>query len=236
MVKKLYIVFAENSYCMLNNEYFGKGDNCVIGYHDPRKATHFTTRKEAVEFSQTFKRECKIEDVENHLKKFDEFNGVYRTLPLLNNKVNIKYDGEKHKPADVLKWWMKYKKLPENSVTSEVYGTWPKLYSTFTHLWDCVSYYNSKYTELYHTVQFRVPRESKFVGFKKELSKVLDFITYTKDDYKILPIFDHELSEYETRYLYYKSDTDCKIIGRHEIFKGTLEKCFETIQRSYYYD
>lgn len=235
MAKK-YLVFAENQFCMLKNEYFGLGDNCVIGYHDPRKCTHFSTKKEAKEFAVTFNRETKIEEVEKHLKAFDKFNGVYRTLPLIDRGINVKYDPKKDTPDKILQWWMRYQLLPEGSVSSEIYRSWPYPYSVFKHLWSFVKYHSKDYKEFYFSVQIRTSRDGVFKEFKKEIYKILDTITYTEGEYKILQIFDHELSEYECRFFLYKSDRDCKIKGdRRDLFKGTMEQCFEEMRKNYYY-
>ena len=170
------------------------------------------------------------------MEALDKFNGVYRTLPLIKPEVNRKYDPKKDTPDTILDWWMQYKLLPEGSVTSETYASWPSPYSAFKHLWSFVGYHSKNYKEIYRSMQIRTAKDGSFKDFKHELNKVLDYINYTENEYKILPIFDHELSEYECRFFLYRNDQDCKIKGdRRDLFKGTMEQCFGEMRRNYYY-
>ncbi len=231
-----YLVYFENQFCLLGKEYFGEVGGKIIGYHHPAGAKLFKTKKEAKEFASLFDLQTKIEEAEPHFEAFRSCDYVYREITKLNPSLDRKYNNEK--PDEVLKWWMEYKKAPEKATSYKSYETWPKLYSIFTYLWDLQSYYNREYTELYHTVQVRFPKNGDVKDFIKELDKVLDFVTYTAEGYKVFPIFDHTLSEYGTSYLHYKSPHDCKIVkGSWTVIPGTITHLFTNhLVRDYYYE
>jgi hypothetical protein len=222
-----------NSFTLTKNEYFGKGDKCVIGYHDPRKATLFATEEEAREFASTFNMETRIGEAETHFKLFEKVDYVYRRLTVIDPVLNRKYNNED--ANEVIKWWIEYSNSPEGSVSTEIYLTWPNLYSMCKHLWS--SYTITELEEKCNSFQIYTSTDGKFEEFKTELMKVMDHVTFTEDGYKKFAIFDHELSEYETRYFLYKNDNDCKIRSRYsDRCQGTMEKCFDLMKREYFYN
>ena len=223
---------------MVGREYFGMGDGVVISYHNPYKADLFNTKKEAKKFASTFyigSLELVIDEALPNYRRYDNSDNVYRKIPLINTTMNVKYNGEGMK--EVVKWWMTYHKSEHNSIEDRVYSSWPQLYMMCKHLWGVSGYIDKKGTKM-TTIQFCVAPDSKLSEFKKELKLVLGDITYTQDGYKVMSIFDHECSEYESRFLYYKDDTDCKIMNHsgRELGKGTLETCFEIMKTYYYYN
>lgn len=234
-----YLVFFKNSYCLTGHEYFSLKEGKILGSHSPHNADTFKTQKEAKEFASLFDLETEIGLVEDHIEIFKKCDYVYREFPALDDHVNVRYNPNQTK-EEVIEWWKNYKLLPEKSVSFECYRTWPKLYTVTDYLWDLNSYYNRDYTELYHTCQIKSPKNGNFNDFKKEFELIKDFVTYEKDGYKIFPIFDHELSECETRHLYYKSDEDCEILGGYSgkvpLFKGDLQKCFNKIRDNFWYE
>ena len=231
-----YLVFFENQFCLLGKEYFGEFDGKIIGYHNPSFAKLFDSKESAKKFASLFHLDTKIEEAEPHLEAFKACDYIYRQIVKLDPRLNRKYKEENR--DEVLNWWMEYKKAPENSISYDSYKTWPKLYSLFTYLWDVQSYNDRDYKNSYHTVQVRFPKDGVVTDFIKELSKVLDFVTYEKEGYKILPIFDHTLSEFGTAYLYYKSTQDCKIVrGSWTVIPGTITHLFNNhLIKDYYYE
>jgi hypothetical protein len=231
-----YLVYMKNDFCLTGKEYFGDSEGKIIGYHNPRLATLFSTKKEALRFCSTFDMDgIKIDLKEKHFNSFDNCKYVYREIPKVNYTHSKKYTTET--PNEVLEWWMNYKNLPERSVKYDDYKTWPKLYSLFTYLWDLSTYNSRDYKEQYMTCQIKVPKNSTLESFKKEFNLVLDYCSFFQDGYKTFPIFDHELSEYESRYFLYKDDGDCKITnGNYDRFSGTLEECFNKIKQEYWYE
>ena len=230
-----YLVFMENNFCLIGKEYFGDSEGIIIGYHNPRLATLFNTKEEAQNFCKTFDLEdVKIDRKEKHYKSFDKCNYVYRQINKIDNTHSRNFNSET--PEEILEWWKKTKSLPEKSVKFEHYRTWPHLFSVFDHLWDLVSYNSRDYKEQYQTCQIKVLIDSSLESFKKELDLVLVYCTFFQDGYKVFPIIDHELSEYESRYFLYKDDSDCKITnGNYDKFSGTLEQCLNKMKQQYWY-
>jgi hypothetical protein len=230
-----YLVYMKNDFCLTGKEYFGDSEGKIIGYHNPRLATLFSTKKEALRFCTTFDMDgVKIDLKERHFKSFDDCKYVFREIPKVNYTHSKKYTVET--PKEVLEWWMQYKNLPERSVKYDDYKTWPKLYSLFTYLFDLATYNSRDYKEKYETCQIKVPKSGNIKDFRAELNLVLDFCTFFNEGYKVFPIFDHELSQYESRYFLYKSDDDCQITnGSYTKFEGTFEEVFNKIRNEYYY-
>lgn len=235
----MYLVYVDNDFCVTGREYFIQKEGSVISTHNPNLATHFQTQKEAKSFAATFTLHSlkkKVVKVSGELTRFKNCDWIYRReIPLLDKDLDRAYDDEG--PEEVLKFWLEYQKLPEGSISYENYSTWPDLFSCFKYLWTTQGYHDIKdYSKTYHTVQIRVPKDGVYEDFKEEIGKVLDHVTYTEDGYKILPIIDHELSQYESRSLYYKSEKDCMIGGRFPDGELTLKECFEIMKRMYYYE
>ena len=229
-----YLVYLENDFTLLKNEYFGYGDNVVVGYHDPHKAALFKTKKEAKAFASTFSLDTKIGKADEHFKLFENTDYVYRQIPLIDKKLNKKYNDEK--ADEVIKWWINYRNAHDFQVTYDVFETWPKLYSMCKHLWDVESYHNRDYSEKYHTFKIKTDRGGSFDEFKKEIDKVIDDVTFLQDGYKKLSIIDHELSQYECRYFLYKDENDCTIASTYYTYKkGTMKECFDYMKNHYYY-
>ena len=92
------------------------------------------------------------------------------------------------------------------------------------------------------TFKLKVERAAEYITFKKELKILLPHITHIDEDgFAIMSIFDHECSEYESRYFLYDKDPakDEHHIKNHYdrvLFSGTLKQCFEEIRTRYYYE
>jgi hypothetical protein len=233
-----YITCMKNDWTLLGYEYFAPGNGVIIGFHDPRKAKRFQTKKEAEDFLKLFDMsEAKIENVEKHIQKFDQCDYKYREIPMLDTGLDIPYNF--HTPDEVIEWWKKIQTVPDKTVSSKNYGTWPKLWSITNHLWDVAKYNSRDYKEMYHTVQVYTQKEGNFESFKKDIDKVIDFCTFVDEEgYKVLPIFDKDLSKHGTRYFLYKSPDDCRVSeGRFgSPFKGNMEKCFSYMHTRFWYE
>ncbi len=235
----MYLVFVKNEFTLTGNEYFGSDENSIIGYHDPNRATHFLTQKEARKFCKLFDYDNKkIDLVENHIKAFSKCNYVYRKLPKLNPSIDFKYDPSIHTEEDILKWRISCRKSHEKEVSYSSYKTWPELWQHFKHLRSVESYHSKDYKTKMLTVTISTRRDSLFSEFVKEFKRVLDVCSYVDDDgRKLFPIFDHELSEYECRYLVFGGEEDCAITnGRYEKHTGTLEEIFHLMKMCYWYE
>ena len=220
-------------------EYFSKGEdgNSVMSYHNPRLAEIFKTKKDASEFASTFKMETQIEPAQKHFDLFDKCEYFYRKLPLLNHTLNVPYKGTETK-EEILQWWKAYSKGEEDTVSYKAYRTWPHPYSFCEHLWDVQKYHTKDRKDYVHSFSIYTSNNGDFEKFKEELGLVIDFVDLKNDEgYKMLRIFDYELSEYETRSLLYKSESDCKVDGNYrEHISGDLKKCFEYIRSNFYYN
>ena len=234
----MYVVYAKNHFTLLGKEYFGTDGKKILGFHDPSRASHFKTKKEAQEFCKLFDcQDRKIEPLDQHLKLFNEFDYKYRELPMLNPELDYKYDPEKHDAMDVLKWELKSTKAPEKSYSYETYRTWPDLCSVFKHLHGTSSYYTPDHKSTMHTVDLKTCRDGVYEEFLSEFRLVLDYCNYIDEEgRKIFPIFEHELNQYERRRLAFGGEENCAIEGRYsQIFEGTLKECFEEMKKHYWY-
>lgn len=238
----MYIVCAKNDFCLLGYEYFGKSKDSksAVGYHDPRLADLFNTKKEAQEFARKFDYKTNIEDADKHFKKFEKATYVYRRIPFVDNTKSIKYDPLIHSNLDVLNFFIDYRTGNEKAVRYEDYTTWPQIWSVFKYLWEVQQYNSKDYKSRYTTFSLCVRRDKSptFEEFKKEFELVKDHCTYMSEDgYKVFPIFDKDLSEWGTRYLYYKDDLDCKIVeSMWQEHEGSLEKCYNLMLSRFYYE
>lgn len=235
---KKYVVYMTNQFCLLGREYMKLEGKFVVGLHNPNLADHFSTMKAAKALQSKIKYDTKVCELQPELDLFAKTNWVYRKIAIMNEDLNVKYDSNTMDKMHVLNWWNKIKRAPESAVSQAVYSSYPNLYSLFKHLCDAQSYYSKDYKNLYHSYHILTPKDGSFKEFKKELSLVLENVTYLTDDgYKVFPIFDNSLSEHGTRYLYYKSEDDCKLKVSHytEPKSTSLEECFKEMCRSYYY-
>jgi len=235
----MYVVYTKNQFTLLGKEYFGTDGKHIIGFHDPRRASHFETKEDAEEFCKLFDYEDrKIEPLSKHVKLFEKCNYQYRKLSMLDPTVNVKYDPKKHDAMAVLEWRMRHKKLPEKTVSYETYRTWPDLYQVFKHLHSLTSYHSRDYKQLFYSAQLKTAKNGTYEEFLIELKLVLNYCTLVDDEgRKIFEIFDHELCEYEKRSIAFGGEEGCAITnGRYDIFEGTLKECFEKMRREYWYE
>jgi hypothetical protein len=236
----VYIVCSKNQFCLNGWEYFGlsKDGSKIIGYHDPNLADKFKTVKDAKVFSSRFDYDTKVEKLDKHQKIFVNSDYVYRSIPLIDTSMSIKYDADKHTQIDVLNFKINHRKRSDKSIRYEDYRTWPELWSVFKHLWSFESYSKNNGAVQMFTCSIRVNKKSDFKEFKEDLELVKPHCTFVSDDgYLVFPIFDHDLSEYGTRYLHYKTDEDCKIVeSRWSEYVGDLKKCFDIMEAKFYYD
>lgn len=236
---KKYVVYMDNQFCLLKREYFSEKKGIIIGYHNPMMATWFYSKKEAKAFQNKIAMETKISSFQKEYDRFTKTTWEYRKITPINDKLNIPYKGEdKYK---VLEWWKATKALPESSIKYEVYKTWPKLSSVFTHLWDYQGYHSLEdRSKTYHSYSIRTSKTGNINEFKKELELVLDDITYVSEEgYKLLSVFEHNLGAGGSSYSFcYKSEKDCKIVGNYgrEIRKGSLTKCFDYLKQELWYE
>ena len=125
-------------------------------------------------------------------------------------------------------------------VRYEDYTTWPQLYSIYEHIFNNTHFIDERGTTTSVSFSMRIERKKTFdiKVFQEELKIILPFITRKKDDYYIIDIFDHFLSENGNSCdFYYKNDDDCFIKGRWTDKIGdNLESCLLYWQRERYYD
>ena len=208
--------------------------------YDLEKATVFNTKKAAKNAINDFNmvEYCEILKLEEELPKFLEWKAggmIRRSLPKLNKSYSRPYNGEGLE--DVIDWHL-YLKEHEDEISYTDYKTWPDVHEFLDNFYKTESYWEGDYGKLVHSFKLMVSKEANYSKFKKELNKLTPYVSYKEDDYLIFSIFDHELSEYESRYFHYKSDKDCKIMddrGNTKL-KGTLKECFNKIKQYYYYE
>lgn len=203
-------------------------------------ATKFKTSEEAINWSKkntTFGEYAKA-DKESFLRI--EFNGwlnsgmLRRTFGQLS-VFNRPYNEES--PEEVLRWRVGCALSSDAEIQYENYKTWPSLYSVFSHLHAVESYWDDSYTNKSLSFKVYTPKNGKLKNFQYELSLILPYCTYKTNDYYSFSIFDHELSENDCRRFLYKSEKDCKIVGRWvEYKKGTLKECFEHMRENFWYE
>lgn len=235
-----YIIAYYNSLISIN-EYFRLENNQLVSYFDPEKATLFESTEKAnifikeyvasdLEFVVKPLEQC-VEKYKNKLKEGFKFN----TLPLKNKKLSVKYNGESAKK--VLDWWIQVKTNSEETIKYEDYKTWPHLYQKFKclHDIDCFHDYETNSREI--TFSFRVQPTTTFEDLNKEFNLIKNHITYTdKKGNKIITIIDHQLNQYDSRYLIILPNNKYRLKGRHSIYsEGTFEEVFDFWKTNFYY-
>ena len=234
----MYIVYTDNTFTLLNKEYFSKKGDEIIGFHNPELATRFGTKEEAKAFQSEISLKTKITTIDEECELFKKTDWVYRKFKCVNKTLNIPYKKGDDK-VSVLNWWMRYNKSNDRETTYDVYSTYPKLYSLFSHLWNISRYTSKNYVNKYITAEIYTNQEGTYNDFLEELNLVINDVTYLSEDgYKILPIFDKDLSEYGSRYLYFKDVNDCYIQEgyRTNMNKSTLSECFKKMTKEFYYE
>jgi hypothetical protein len=237
----LYIIKTFDSY------YVQAGETSWNEIHDPNFATTFSSKKKAetwmkehttfAGYAKYLPRTTEVTDYNERMK----VGIVRRTLAYVDNSFSRPYNKEKDTPMDVLDWRYKYKD-EGSEVRSEDYSTWPDLSQLFKHLMSVESYFDSKREGTLRTFQIKVAPNSTFAGFIKELRFIIDkieLIDNPYDGYKMIKIFDHNLSEYDTYFIHYKNDDDVKVCGSRHILThcaGNIEKVFDYIKQNLYYD
>lgn len=232
-----YVVYMKNDNCVTNKEFFKDCGVQVEGHHDPEKATAFKTKKEANEFKkQLYFDKLKTMLLSEAIKEYGKSPSLYRSFPKLDKSINVPYDSSMSL-EDIIDFYRKYSQAGSFKTSYEVFASYPKLYSITKYLWDVESYTSKDYKKKYTTFCVKTERVGEYKEFLKEFNLVVDKCDFTKDGYKIFPIIDYELNEYESRKLFYKDENDCKIVGSYsEIASGTLKEMFNLMKSSFYYE
>jgi len=211
--------------------------------YNPKFATRFNTKKEALEFINTYSSMAefsKVVEASDAIDTYDKWANsgtVRRTLSCINTAKSRPYNGESL--DEVIDWWI-YQKHNDDEIKYKHYQTWPELYSICKHLWDVSAYHNGDYSELYIAFDIRTSRDGIFEEFEAELNKVIDKVTYKDDDgYLIFPVFDHYLSEHgnSVSLLIHPETKKVKVSGRWrgEDF-ASLEDAFNYLKLERYYE
>jgi hypothetical protein len=182
--------------------YLRIGSTTADEVYDPSVATQFSSKKEAQEWIErnfSMKEHCEIVKRDREAESFKQWckeGMLRRVLPLVDQKVSVKYNGQKKE--DVFRWWANYRKQPEGTVAFEAYRSWPSLYEVFTYLHAIQTYASSDYSEKFYSLEICVPSNGKFADFQKEwkfATKELEITHKDEDGNLIVDIFDHYLCE-----------------------------------------
>lgn len=233
---KQYVIRSFDRYWLMNRE------DEISEVHDLMFATTFKRKKDAqaVIDSISIGEYCEIVELTDDLVRAnDEWISqgmIRRTIPKFTS---TKYNGEG--VEEVIKFY-RFHIQNEAKVAYEDYKTWPIVGDFLDNFYDCV-FFRDEDGNSSGSVQIKVERDkSTFEDFEDELEIVKPFVDRVTEldgkEYKIFPIFDHELSCHETRNLLYHDHNDCKISGRFDRhhLSGTLEECYNLIKRSFYYE
>lgn len=217
----------------------------VLELYNPTNATRFSCSEDAIAFVKQktsrgeYAKAITIEEAFEKWNKFTDPDNVRRTFKKVNESFSRKYDSEKDKPFDVLKMRLAMREN-DGFVRYEDYETWPSLYCLYEHIFDNAHFIDERGTTTSVSFSMRIGRKKIFdiKVFQEELKTILPFITRKKDDYYIIDIFDHFLSENRNSCnFYYKNDDDCFIEGSWvDKVGGNLESGLLYWQRERYYD
>ena len=209
--------------------------------YDPSFATQFKSKsgpriwgKANTTFGEYVKSLKADEEIEKY-KKWASEGTVRRSFNLVDKNMSRKYNNEN--PLEILNWWYKAKTSDEDLIRYEDYKTWPQLYEVFEHIWECRQVY-SNITHLSLELCFEISskQDASYEKFKEEFELISHLHTFEEDGYKSFPIHDHYLCEGGNKVsLLYKTDTDCKVVGRwQESIRGSLKDCFDYIKKERY--
>lgn len=226
---------------MFDKYYLRNHDDYIEEIYRLDCATVFNSKSEAKKVigNISYEDHCKIVPYEKELeafKKYFDSGMIRRTINKINKEYSRPYDEENDTISDVINFYI-FNSENNEEVKYTHYRTWPRLYLLTKTFFEHQAFWDLSYKNIYHSFQIAINKKVSFEDFKKEFNLFKDYVTFKEEDYLIFRIFDHELSEYETRSLLFKNEEDCKITGRYsDIFSGTLEECFKVIQKDFYYD
>lgn len=239
-----YVVTFDNDF--LGPEYFRLQGDRLCTVLVPEKADRFATKKKAKEFIAQYNgtsmslRVVPYDDAQCEWEDKLEEGVPMREFPIKAN-LSRPFNGED--ANGVLKWWIQYGKdyceHGDGRISYEDYRTWPELYSVCDHIWSKACFVSHDYSETYLSFQIYTRRDGKYGDFKRELMKVLPHVTYVDDDgNKVLPIFDHFLSEHGNSVSLVITGKDkAKVVGRYDSrVEGSLRDCFDYMRRERYYE
>ena len=212
--------------------------------YDLNHATAFETKKDAVKVCNSciYSDNFKVVSFESEKKLFDKWakNGMLRRkLDKVDKRVSRPYNGES---LEGVLEFLKIMRKPSNSmkISYEDRATWPEIYTVSKFITSTGTYYqNDDREKEYFSVSISVNRDSVFEEFKEEIELLLKFVDFYKEGYLFLSIIDNELSEFEIRYFLLSPDLKTAKIVNHydrELFKGSLEECFNEMRKEYYYN
>jgi hypothetical protein len=225
----------------LFDEYWLRDANDHIDeVYDLEAATQFKTKKaaKALIASVTLSEYCKIQKYADILPDFLEWkkNGmVRREIPKITEE-SRKYDGE---GLEEVIAFHKYHHTHQQEIRYKDYATWPDVEDFLECFYKTGHYHSMDATETMTTFSVKVNQTAEYEIFKKELELLVPHVTWFDDGYACMSIFDHECSEYESRYFLFNKDEDKHVIRNHrgsELYSGTLEECFYRISGRYYYE
>jgi hypothetical protein len=226
----MYVIKAFDNYFIRDD-----GDKLSETYN-LYNATKFKTKEEAEDVcaSCNISEYFKIIPFSSAKIKYDKWaeeGMVRRKINKIDRKISRKYEGGGLK--EVLDFRVQHIKN-ENLIAYSDYKTWPQLYGVSKYLNNV-----SSYTDGRLTVEIQIKKDGVFKDFYEEIIVCIPFITHIENNYYVLPIVDHELSKFESRYLCIHKDLKHGLIRNsrkvliHE--EDKLENCFEYIKKYFWY-
>ena len=212
--------------------------------YNPHFATSFDTETEALGYIKEYSdllEYVKIIPQEEAKLKWDNWmaeGSIRRSFKYIEHADSYPYDKTKHSKEDILNFWFNKWSKP---IKSEHYKTWPNLYEVYKNLWTVGRYRDIidsvDDSDLRISVELVVRPDSTLAEFKEEFSKIVDKCTLIDHEgYKVFPIFDHELSQYQSYYFHYKSDDYCSIDTQLSTqCTGNIEQVFAYWKRHHFY-
>lgn len=172
-----------------------------------------------------------IEDVDDHREQFLIWmtrGMVRRTLPKKDKSGKYDYDPNVHTSIDIFNFH--FYAIERDDVPSSSYTSWPSLYTVFTHLYDAKKIGGTVHSSI------KVPSNSTYETFKKEIEFILTYYSDTSD--VRFSVLDYHLSENGNSVELSSDNVDgdeWEIDGSVH-HSGTLESCFEYLRQYRYYD
>jgi len=209
----------------------------LIETYNPNLATIFNTVEDANDFSLccNAREYFEVVELEKEISTYNKWMSkgmIRRRLQKIDRKVSRKYNGEGIK--DIIKFFISQQKN-ENLISYNDYKTWPELYTKSKHLVSVDRYEKDK---ICFTI--KIPKNGELRNFRDEIELCIPFTTYIEDGYYVFSIMDHELNQFESRYLCVNEELTHGFImnSRHSLIydKDILENCFSYMKYRFYYE
>ena len=212
--------------------------------YDPMAATDFHSEKSAMDWASKNTTMAEYMTAADRASEFASFeawakDGYIRcNHPYVDKLLSRKYNKDTDSKADVLKWRVSAR-LNECQVKFVDYQTWPQLHEVFKNI-HSLNAYSGTDDCLDITLALSIATRDELEEFKEEVLLALPYVTVRNEEYLVLDIFDHFLSEHgnSVRLNVLPDLSKARVVSTYgsEHLSGTLPEAFEYLRKHRWYN